>query len=304
MRRTGDFWLKLGMITFLVISEGPARTMRPPAAEDVIDRLLADTRSRPWQEAWDRGSAPADDALAAADVLVVLVPGFAYRSLEGNGADLARPKRALEAVGFRCELAPLRDTASIETNAMLLRDFLRECRHARIWLISASSGGPVAAEAISQLAHDSGAPSRIKAWVNIGGLLRGTALADDAVAWPKRWFARVMFRLRGWDFEAVRSLTTARRRDRARSWVRPDGLTIVNVVGVPRNRGEVSDRAISGYRRLAQLGANDGLTLITDALVPDAITVVAAGYDHFLLDPEIDRRTRSLALKILQGKQD
>jgi hypothetical protein len=42
-------------------------------------------------------------------------------------------------------------------------------------------------------------------------------------------------------------------------------------------------------------GPNDGPVLLTDAIAPGSLTVVALGSDHFLAaDPEIDRKSVAL----------
>jgi len=53
---------------------------------------------------------------------------------------------------------------------------------------------------------------------------------------------------------------------------------------------------------LKEIGPNDGLTLIEDALAPGALTLFMPGCDHFLLAPDMDRRTQALARLLLRDK--
>ncbi len=68
---------------------------------------------------------------------------------------------------------------------------------------------------------------------------------------------------------------------------------VINYIGVPLS-GTVSARARSGYERLARFGPNDGLTLLADAWLPGAPTILEIGLDHYFVAPDAD--TRAVAL--------
>jgi hypothetical protein len=279
-------------------ADTPARDQPDEAAQQLLERLAADPVNRRYAEAWQAELENPSRAVIPPDLTVIFVPGFGYKSLSGNGADLSGPRRAIEAMGFKTELAPLHDTAPVETNADILADHIRRHPARRLWLVSASAGGPTTAEALSRLAAAK-AEHRVEVWLNIGGLLRGTALADAVLGWPKNWLIRALFTVKGWDFATVRSLSTEPSRARAAGWKWASSIRVVNLVGIPRAVGEVSREAVDGYRQLAALGPNDGLTLIEDALADGAPTLLLPGYDHFLLAPDIDQRTQAIARLLL-----
>jgi hypothetical protein len=153
------------------------------------------------------------------------------------------------------------------------------------------------AYALAMLAAAEQAPN-VKAWVNIGGVLRGSALADTAVRWPQRWYVS-LFMLRGDSFAGVNSLTTSRSAQRLAGVQIPARVLTVNYVGLPLS-GQVSERARPGYVRLRKEGPNDGLTPVVDEILPGSATIVELGLDHFYWHPEMPLRTVALAQTVIQ----
>jgi hypothetical protein len=139
----------------------------------------------------------------------------------------------------------------------------------------------------------------VLAWINIGGLLRGSPLADLAASWPTRWFVPLYFRLEGLDpGDSVASLTTTESKARLARQTIPPHVMLINFVGIPLS-GHVSEAASFGYRRMRALGPNDGLTPITDELAHGGRTIVQVGLDHYYRDPELDLKTVALALTVM-----
>jgi len=83
----------------------------------------------------------------------------------------------------------------------------------------------------------------------------------------------------------------------------PRGLLVVNYIGAPR-AAEVSARGQDDYAALVAWGPNDGLTLLADALVPQGITVVEPGLDHFFAAPDLDRRIAALAQAVMGALEE
>ena len=73
-----------------------------------------------------------------------------------------------------------------------------------------------------------------------------------------------------------------------------DSIPVINYVGIPLS-GQLSELAKDGYYRLKEFGPNDGLTVITDALAPNSVTIPEFGVDHFFQDPGMELRTVALA---------
>jgi triacylglycerol esterase/lipase EstA (alpha/beta hydrolase family) len=242
-----------------------------------------------------------DSAVSLAGRTYLLVPGWLWRADPTSGADLEPQARVLRAVGARVIRAETAENGSVESNALLIADTLRDLAAAGVdvTVVSASKGGAEAALALSQLAQRDEA-AHVQAWVNIGGTLGGTALADLALTWPTCWFVEAAVLPDDRSFEALRSITTAASAERARSLRLPAHLRTVNLIGIALS-GQISPRARLGYRMLRRHGANDGITLLGDALAPNASTIVVLGADHFFALPDIDVHTLAVAAALSPG---
>jgi hypothetical protein len=229
--------------------------------------------------------------------LFVFVPGWLYRSDPGSGADLALQRAILERHGARTYFAAIDENGAVEDNAAQLVALIRRLapNEESIVLVSASKGGPEVALALSMLRAAPEA-TRVTAWVNIGGLLNGTPLADYALRWPICWLVRWAV-LPDDRFTAIQSLATARSAQRAQWLHLPEHVLAVDYLGVPLS-GQVSSRAREGYALLRASGPNDGLTSLVDEIGRGSAVLIDPGVDHFLRHADIDDRTLALALAL------
>lgn len=235
---------------------------------------------------------------------VLFVPGWGYQSnAQETGSDLATPRGIIAGLGFENHLVALEDTGSVESNARILVAALDRHLSAgkKIILVSASSGGPTVALALSDptIANN----LQLVGWLNICGVLRGSPVIDAFLSWPNSLLLRAMAFYEGWNYTDLLSLSRGRSKPRYDGFVPPAQLTIVNYIGIPFS-GQVSELGRGLYDMLKAQGPNDGLTLIPDALAP-GYTIMAVGMDHFVNnDPEIDIKTAALLpalLKLIEG---
>jgi hypothetical protein len=224
--------------------------------------------------------------------MVLFAPGFRYRSNPENGADFAVQRHHLTALGIPNQLIETDEGGSVEDNASLLAAEVRGRNDDRIILVSASKAGPEVALALGRLLEPEEARS-IAAWINIGGLLAGTPLADQAMSGPRRWLSRFIVWWMDMGLDTVRSLRTSESRRRLTDLRLPPDLAIVNVVAATLT-GDVSKRAAGRYRKLRPFGPNDGLGLLADQILPGSRTVLLFGEDHFFARHE--PRTMAMAL--------
>ncbi|HEY5683632.1 MAG TPA: hypothetical protein VIR61_08165 [Sulfuricaulis sp.] len=274
------------------------------------ERLSREPRSVPWQRDFHdhlarlRKSGGRINLRAdLSSYLILFVPGWDYeKSGHFTGADFASPRARLELSGLKTQLIEIPSTGSVEQNAAVIADNLRRFPAVapRIILVSASSGGPATAQALANLLTVVES-CRVHAWVNIGGLLRGTPLFDPYRSGLRRWLGRAFAWLQGWEWDALESLGRERSDSRFASLRLPGHLSVVNYVGIPMS-GNVSELARERYLGLRKHGPNDGLTLIADALVPGQPTIPAMGLDHYLAqDPELGLKTLALALTLIEA---
>ena len=205
--------------------------------------------------------------------------------------------------GARAALIETGENLTVEDNAELIAEQIRRYAASRqnLILVSGSKGGPEVALALSMLKHDP-AGRQVKAWLNIGGLLHGTRLADLALSWPLCWFVYLAI-LPDRSFEGIRSLSTAVSAARRTAPGLPQETLVVNYLGIPLS-GQVSDQARSSYSNLRAHGPNDGLTYLLDAIAPGSETIPELGVDHFFRRSDIELRTLALARAIARHSRN
>jgi hypothetical protein len=230
--------------------------------------------------------------------VLLFVPGWVYKSKPESGADLAKPRRVITERGLENRLIQIAETGTIEENAdYIAKEIVQFSQlNKKIILVSASTGGPSACLALCNLLKAYHL-KKVKAWVNIGGLLQGSFHADAATRWPRCWYTKVVLFLSGWNYDSVESMTTKRSRERIRQIDLQKEIFCVNYVGIPLS-GNITDRGRNGYLDSCAEGPNDGMTLITDALMPNGVTIPMVGVDHYF-DVEMDLKTVALAQTVM-----
>jgi hypothetical protein len=226
---------------------------------------------------------------------ILFIPGFHYLSDPTSGADFSNQRRLMRELGLNVQLAATEEDGTIEENAEIIGRIVRsESRtHSKLILVSTSKAGPETALALGRILRPDETTS-VRAWLSVGGLLRGTPLADRVTTWPKSWIARILFWLEGTDFRSVPGLTTSASRKRMNCIRLPPKILVVQYVAAPLS-GDIAEDVKGRYTYLRKYGPNDGLTLLADELVPDGITIVELSFDHFYRDPEINLKSMAIA---------
>ena len=240
-------------------------------------------------------------ALSMPAPLFLFAPGWLYKTNPATGSDFAEQRRLLKSIGLETQLIATQENASVEANARLIAAKLRSVGGLTgpIVIISASKAGPEVAHAIGHLLSVQES-SAVKAWINVGGLLKGSPLADWSKAWPNDMLVSLFFASKGLDIrESLSSMTTSRSVDRWRRETIPEHIRLFNFVAAPLS-GHVTQEARFGYSRIGKAGPSDGLTSIIDELAHGGTTVLEVGLDHYYRDPEIHLKTVALALVVVR----
>jgi hypothetical protein len=226
---------------------------------------------------------------------ILFIPGFHYLSDPTSGADFANQRRLMRELGLNVQLAATEEDGTIEENAEIIARIVRSGSksHSKLILVSTSKAGPETAFALGGILRPDETTS-VKAWLSVGGLIRGTPLADRVTTWPKSWIARILFSLERTDFRSVPGLTTNASRRRMSSIRLPRKILVVQYVAAPLS-GDIADVVRGRYTYLRKYGPNDGLTLLADELMPGGITIIELGFDHFYRDPEINLKSMAIA---------
>jgi hypothetical protein len=245
---------------------------------------------------YTRTALPEDRAklpVAGADYEVLVVPIYLYKRLIGSGADLAAPRAALEKVGLTCHFVETQDDGAVETNADLVAAAIRDRMQSgrRLIVISASKSGPEVALALTRL--QPAETRHVAAWINVAGVLQGSPLADQ------HSFRKLEFLVGEVDMAGEESLTTLRARRRFDSFHIPEHVLVVNYLGIPVT-GSISIWGQSGFYSLRQHGPNDGITLLSDMIVPGGVTLADLENDHFMRGKPLDIITVALAITVIR----
>lgn len=234
---------------------------------------------------------------------ILFVPGFHYLGNPTTGADFANQRNFMGRLGLRVELVPTQEDGTIEENAAIIASLIRARSGAasKLILVSTSKAGPETALALGRVLqpHETRA---VKAWVSVGGLIRGTFLADRVMGWPKSWFARMMFFAEGISFRSLPGLTTALSRRRLAGITLPPHVLIVQFIGAPLS-GDIARDVRWRYGQLRRYGPNDGLTLLADELLPHGVTIIEPGLDHYYEDPDINLKSLAIPNILADGSK-
>jgi hypothetical protein len=229
------------------------------------------------------------------NLLVLLVPGWFYIT-HGNetGADFKSQRQTFDRAGVANQLVTLDENGTVEQNARIVASAVREAsrRNRRILLVSASKSGAEVAQALGrELSHNES--ESVIGWVSIGGVVRGSPIADGVLKPDLCWFTELKFGLEGFDLEGAKSMRTDRAGRAFADLSFPAQVRIVSFVPAPLS-GNITKRGGFGYACMRRLGPNDGMVLLADELIPTGAPFLAVGVDHFLEDADRDLWTAAM----------
>lgn len=260
-----------------------------------VERVLADPENRRLQDAYLRELAAVkagEPLLEAPRPPALCAPGWFYKTNPENGGDFRAVRERFEALGVPAPLIAFDENGAIEANAAAVADAVRRGPEEGYVLISASKSGPEAAYALGALLGPEEA-RKVRAWVNVVGVIGGSPLADHALAPPKSWLVAFDAWKNDFDLAGLRGMTTEASLGRLARMRFPPDLLILNYLGAPLS-GDISDRGREGYEELAPYGPNDGLVVLADALAPGGATILESGVDHYVATPDVADRALAL----------
>jgi hypothetical protein len=217
---------------------------------------------------------------------LMFVPGFQYLMDPSTGADLAAPRELLARTGFTTQLVAIDEEGEVYKNARIIARAISAEKLAakRVIIVSTSKSGLEVAIALGQLIphHE---VSHVAAWFSIGGLLRGTRLADKAETWPLSWGVKILFWFKGMSTDAITGMRESIWRKEYETLDFPKHILKIQYIGAPLS-GQMKESY--GYEMLAEDGPNDGLTYLADELIDGGHAVCHLGLDHFFHHPSLD----------------
>ena len=223
------------------------------------------------------------------DYFIAFVPGFRYEHID-NGGNFLQQRLLFDSAGIEYELIQIDGTGRVQPNAEIVANRLYELNkiHQNIIIISVSKGGLETAIALAELLDLNNASS-IKAWLNVGGILKGTPVADR---WSRPvmrfWMAcglfmvRIKVELKG----LLNEMSYELGKERYNSFDIPSHIYTVNLIAASLGKEQPKKNVFTS--------PNDSFSHLTDAITEEGVVVVEMGKDHYFR--EVDLNVRMVAL--------
>jgi triacylglycerol esterase/lipase EstA (alpha/beta hydrolase family) len=204
----------------------------------------------------------------------------------------------LTASGIANEMIVTDEWGLTDENANILANRLRVLsqQHEKIILVSASKGGLETAVALGKIMKPEETKS-IKAWISVGGVLKGSPVADTYLCWPKCWIAEIGLWTKGKRINLIQDVSYKKRTEDFKQLQFPENIKIIHFIGAPLAT-QINKEIKSLYCSIIHLGPNDGLTPLADELTEKGIVITELGLDHHYRSPNIDKKTIALALVV------
>jgi len=231
---------------------------------------------------------------ASSPYKVIFAPGWLYEDHPQTEADFASTRRSLDQIDFPYRFVATPQDGTVTENAHRLAEVIREYQDqdTRLILVSASKAAAELVWTLGALLEPAESAS-VAAWINAGGVVTGTPLADSWTRFPRSIISRAAFFWYGWDYASLRSMRSEDGRERLAQATIPADILLINYVAVPMT-SQVSQAGARRHRALSQYGPSDALTPLMGSKVAGRITVLEKGTDHYFFD--VDIRLRTLAL--------
>jgi hypothetical protein len=238
----------------------------------------------------------ADAALPPTSARLLLAPAAFWREYPQFGADGAAVLAVARALGIDAEMIRTPSTGSVSQNARVIREALAKEADGSVILASLSKGG---ADVRMALEQDAVLTRKVRAWINVCGLVHGTPLVDEMLDGP--WWRRLAVRafLARWraDFTVIRELRHGPGAPLSARATAPAGVYVVNVVACPLS-SHTAGATTKRHRKLGATGPNDGSTLLHDAIVDGGVIYPVWGADHYFRTPDAPVLIRRILLHL------
>jgi hypothetical protein len=187
-------------------------------------------------------------------------------------------------MGFRTALIPTSSAGTPRENGRRIGRWLDERQGEAIILSSLSKGGTDVKMAMARRGSEKTFRNVI-AWINVGGILYGSPMASWIL---NRKAAKIAYQILFFCFrKRFDFLTSLERRVGGEldfELSLPEHLKLINVIGFPLRRHLSSRRAERWHKRIGELGPNESVTLLHDALRLPGHLLPVWGVDHYLQD--------------------
>jgi hypothetical protein len=230
---------------------------------------------------------------------VLVAPAAFYREYPEFAGDGLLVREIAAEFGLEAEVLPVRSTGSVRENAAIIRETLFAERCGSVVLVSLSKG---AADARLALEGAGPAVRKVRVWLQIGGMPRGSPMADSLLGrrgWGKG-LLHAYLAATGVRMDTLRELSHGPGSLLSAPVAVPRSVPVINVIGFPL-ASHLGVGARVRHARLAPLGPNDGTTLLRDAILEPGRVYPVWGADHYFRAPEVSRLLYRLFLYLARS---
>jgi hypothetical protein len=219
---------------------------------------------------------------------VLIAPSAYYREHPELGGDGFLLRQIASDFGLTPKVLPVQSTGSVSENAQCIRHTLATESDDSVVLVSLSKGS---ADVRVALAEDKRLCQKVRAWVQICGVLRGSPELDTWLdgSWVQRWFLRAYLAYTRASMRLVSEMTHRPGSLLSVPVEAPPGVHVISIVGFPLTSHLTACGARARHQRMAHLGPNDGLTLLRDAILEPGLVYPVWGADHYFHVPDASR---------------
>ncbi len=222
---------------------------------------------------------------------LLIAPAAFFRELPSFGGRGDVVAEVAKTFGLQTALLPSKSTGSVTENARLIRDALVAETDQPTVVVSLSKGGTDVRLALESCGTEL---PNLRAWVQIGGIIRGSPVVDGILSSRvRRTVLRAYLACLRADLSVCRELTWTKNDLLDRPLAIPPSIEVVNVVGFPLAR-HLRGNTRRRYFEMRHLGPNDGSTLLVDSIVEPGHVYPLWSADHYFRVPEVPELLRAL----------
>ncbi len=278
------------------------------AAGVFYNRIINDPRNKAFLDYLDKRQGELKTKLpnyASRNIILAVAPGMFYKDNPNVGADGRVVREIARELGLKETVIPTEQTGTVERNGEIICEYLRGRKDVKgIILASTSKGSSDIKKALKQCGHEAWFKEKVRGWFSMGGIFRGspmiTAIHDN---WRYRLEGRSYFCWNGYNYEGFKSIRAGDKMPLADPMTLPSSLLMVNIVPIPMFR-LVVPRARPFYEYLTKDGPNDGMSMLGDIYVPQAITYGSWRNDHYFRFPMYKYRMYAFITYIVEKQFD
>ncbi len=234
------------------------------------------------------------------NILLAFVPGMFYKDNPQVGADGKSFRVIATQLGIKETLIPVEQTGTGEENAKIICKFIEDENESNgIIIASVSKGGSDFKLAMKQCGNETYF-KKVKGWYNIGGVNKGTEVINGVQDyWRYRFESKMYFWWKNYKYDGFLSMRYIKNGPLDFDLTIPKDFLVINIIGVPQFRF-VTERAKPFYEYLIRFGPSDGMTLLGDSYIKEALTYPSWRNDHYFQWPIYHERMQSILVYMVE----